>query len=665
MSETTNLQLKKHDNPTTNTNEFDIENYLNNNWDKLDTAYGNLDNNKVDKVESKDLSSNDFTNEYKQKLDELENYDDTAIKEDIEDLQNAEAEQVKKIEALQKENAEQEAEIKRLREDLKGFPSSTVEGEYITLNDSADSRFNEFKIKGNSKQKTRSGKNKLYLADVEETTNTHGITYSVKDGVITLNGTSTTPHYINFKQDSRFSLSAGTYTISTKVISGSRNESPSGKQLNTTENQLLFNGGYMEETVTNQIEGDNIEAYLSLYISGVGVFNNFKIAIQLEEGSVATEIEQYGASPSTKFPSKIQNVEGDFEINITNKNIFNCNKWLKMTQTSGYPNIVSDSDNNIEIIEETINSIKYNQKGAYYGIISEYIKVKKGETFTLSFDYSNINRLFITQYDTSKVRLKTLNTTTILDSTTFTVEENGFITIGFSYSASTPNQNIIEIKNIQLEFGNIKTDYIEYEGKKYTFPLEEGQVLAEGDYPARYGIHHKKRQIELDGTENWLLNPNALEKEINTISFLLPIDNLIQDLNKVTCMSNYFRGYIIENVWNVDIEAVWNSNSNIYIRINRNILKTENLDGFKNWLAQQKTNGTPVIVEYELATEEVEPYTDEQQAVYDEIVKTVKSYKTVTNIFSTNEVSPKFEVNYRQDIKALINSTNKAVLNNA
>lgn len=41
---------------------------------------------KVDKVEGKSLSSNDFTNEYKQKLEGLSNYDDTKIKEDIESL---------------------------------------------------------------------------------------------------------------------------------------------------------------------------------------------------------------------------------------------------------------------------------------------------------------------------------------------------------------------------------------------------------------------------------------------------------------------------------------------------------------------------------------------------------------------------------------------------
>ena len=332
MSETTNLKLKKHDNPSTNENEFDIENYLNSNWDKLDTAYGNLDNNKVDKVEGKDLSSNDFTNEYKQKLDELENYDDTAIKEDITELQNKNTEQDKEITNLQNENAEIKAENKRLREDLKGFPSNTAEGEYITLNDSADSRFNEFKIKGNSKQKTRSGKN-ILPTPLEKTKTSAGITFTINDdGSITLNGmnngtgSSSIAFYNDYQNDNNpFILKKETkYTVS---------------GMNDINVQLVFYNGTIyanlaDRTFTTTETNYSYESiYLQISKGNTTNFDNYTIYPMLEEGSVATEYEQYGASPSTKFPSKIQNVEGDFEINITNKNIFNCNKWMKMTQT--------------------------------------------------------------------------------------------------------------------------------------------------------------------------------------------------------------------------------------------------------------------------------------------------------------------------------------------
>lgn len=49
--------------------EFNIDTALNNNWDKIDSKIKKLDNNKVDKVTGKVLSSNDFTNEKNTKLD--------------------------------------------------------------------------------------------------------------------------------------------------------------------------------------------------------------------------------------------------------------------------------------------------------------------------------------------------------------------------------------------------------------------------------------------------------------------------------------------------------------------------------------------------------------------------------------------------------------------
>ena len=83
------LQLFKWDTSDENDLEqqFDIDKAMNDNWDKLDEAIEDLDTNKVDKVDGKGLSTNDFTNEDKEKLDGLENYDDTEITQEIEDIQ--------------------------------------------------------------------------------------------------------------------------------------------------------------------------------------------------------------------------------------------------------------------------------------------------------------------------------------------------------------------------------------------------------------------------------------------------------------------------------------------------------------------------------------------------------------------------------------------------
>lgn len=56
MSETTNLKLFKQDNPTTNTNNFDIEKTLNDNWDKLDENAGTT-NEKLESLEKVDSTT--------------------------------------------------------------------------------------------------------------------------------------------------------------------------------------------------------------------------------------------------------------------------------------------------------------------------------------------------------------------------------------------------------------------------------------------------------------------------------------------------------------------------------------------------------------------------------------------------------------------------------
>ena len=71
---TSNLNLFKwntQDDADLNSN-FDIESAMNDNWDKIDTAFGNLSGNKVDKEEGKGLSTEDYSTEEKEKLEGIE-----------------------------------------------------------------------------------------------------------------------------------------------------------------------------------------------------------------------------------------------------------------------------------------------------------------------------------------------------------------------------------------------------------------------------------------------------------------------------------------------------------------------------------------------------------------------------------------------------------------
>ena len=106
MSETTNLKLKKHDNVTTNTNQFDVENYMNGNWDKLDEFAGQVNG---------------------------------------------------KTAELQEATIALQAELLATKKDYEaGTLEGQEKGESLYLQDSSNARFREFGIGGNDKQATRS-----------------------------------------------------------------------------------------------------------------------------------------------------------------------------------------------------------------------------------------------------------------------------------------------------------------------------------------------------------------------------------------------------------------------------------------------------------------------------------------------------------------------------
>lgn len=68
--------------------DFNIEKALNENWDKIDNNALLLNDSKVDKIEGKGLSQEDFTTILKNKLEELKNYDDSALRQIIDDSIN-------------------------------------------------------------------------------------------------------------------------------------------------------------------------------------------------------------------------------------------------------------------------------------------------------------------------------------------------------------------------------------------------------------------------------------------------------------------------------------------------------------------------------------------------------------------------------------------------
>lgn len=518
MSETTNLKLFKHDNPATNENQFDVTKALNNNWDKIDD-FAETTNTKITENQNniKSLQTDNTTN--KQDIATLKS-DNTTNKANIKALQDDNKTNKDNIEALQQENEELKAENERLNQDLNALPSNTAEGEYITLTDSADSRFNKFKIKGNSIQ----------------------------------------------------------------------------------------NG---EPTPENLIE--------------------------------------------------IQNVKGKTTIKITNENLANINEIynnMKAFDSNSCSETVVDG---IECIEfnntsyqpiKNFNLIDYNYKvNTAYTIRGKFKKKNESDTVRLYIQviYTDGTQDLVISADNGWFELR------IVTNSSKTIKN-----IGFSYSNG--GYYYLDKSSIFIGEGNAN-DYILNQQKKIIFPLSEGQVLREGDYLADDGIHHVKGQKIVDGTENNWVYYSANDEWARPY---FQITN--KKLNESDNTNNVLCNKMAQGTWNnsrfgtinKNVVFSYSADKRISFLIKKSDLETQNVAGVQKYF--QKNN---MLIEYNLEEEVVEPYNEEQQKAYDEIVNTAKTYKTVTNIFSSNEVSPVFEVNYRKDIETMINSVNKAVLSNA
>ena len=155
MSETTNLKLFKQDNPTTNTNNFDIEKTLNENWDKLDENAGTT-NKKLESLE---------------KVDSTTSKTITAIQEE-QTTQNENIEKNAEGIAQNKKDVDEElTKIKKENSLLKSqIPEGHASGNNIHLGDSSNMDF-EWKLRGGSYQEVKPYNNLVKNADFKSDLN--------------------------------------------------------------------------------------------------------------------------------------------------------------------------------------------------------------------------------------------------------------------------------------------------------------------------------------------------------------------------------------------------------------------------------------------------------------------------------------------------------------
>ncbi len=245
------------------------------------------------------------------KGDKGDSYDDTKLKQDISDI---------------------EEELKQLQEDFyQSRIRGKVSGEYIHVEDSSGARC-VIGIKGNHKQETRQGYNKLDESTLIDAT-AEGVNISYSNGKIKIEGTCTLATGQRLVTYIPITLEQGTYLFSCfgdyeykyfTLRDNSNNYIQNLIQYNITGNQSRKIT--VTETTTYRI---------SIHILAGKVYNN-EINLMISEGTEEKDYEAFGVMPSPDYPSQIKTVGN-------NVNIFDITKY-------DYRNLVGA---NIQINDKT------------------------------------------------------------------------------------------------------------------------------------------------------------------------------------------------------------------------------------------------------------------------------------------------------------------------
>lgn len=709
MSETDFLKLKKHDNVETNTEKFDIDNYLNGNWDKI--------NENAKKVNTDISNINSKNKEQDTNIGQLQENTETSSN---------------KI-------AELEKELKEAQEDFyQNSIRGQANGEYIHVEDSSNCRA-KIKISGNSEQETRSGKNILENSD--NNVSQYGLTATIQnDGSVKISGTSTaetTKYLTNIKKVSVDLIKEGNYTISFKNSKNMNDVSIRLRKYNGTDKTEIKNiylNAINKSEVLNLkslIDTDTIEIELDVICYGNSEYN-FVLYPQLELGE-ETEYEEYGVMPSPDYPSEIEVVGSN--VNLCNGinqeyylNIYadlcgvisgNTGLIIPITEekytistqisqaryrvacikekpienssvkayngvnkdktsdnitinTSGYAYLIINATDltKIKIEKGTVatpwspygqgcvkvtkynkNIFKetYNRKdltSAYFSIVKGEGFLEKDKTYVISFDTTNNGGIvYLGEYHFQHIHTFTVKCDGTRKFFTAKAKKFGYVTDITVLKSRADTTNAYNISNVMINEYENDTDIDYVQHEEQKYIMPTQKEMLQGDY---FDFDNEE---EVHVWKKLILTGNENWKLESTGRFGI-IKSDLPEIPAATSNNNYL-GNMCNSYKESTPALTWKKvqgfcvDMSSCLRIYDDKYSTNNdLEGFKTYLKSQYDAGTPVIIYYKLQTPTRLAFTDEQKAVAKEL-NNARTYKNVTNI--TTDSKAILSLDYAKD----------------
>ncbi len=341
-----------------------------------------------------------------------------------------------------------------------------------------------------------------------------------------------------------------------------------------------------------------------------------------------------------KLPNLKVNTQYTIVIEFRNVNINKMAAGLLIGNTN--PSANSDYFNGYVSMyssnmgESVINKRIMNTLGEFKGTVAlrNFHTVYKGDKF--SYDY----RISILEGDYTNIN--------------YTYEPYG-VSPSLDYPSEIKSCGDNGTINIIID-NNIDKTAQDYQSQTYTIPVPEPlRAIGEAkDYLADDGIHRKVGKVILNGTETyWRIT------EADNYNMFYIINSNIGALNMPhKKMCNYFKytsmGFKEAEVNTLCENTAGTTIAMIIFKVEKSFANT--IEEWKLYLAEQYANGTPVILEYELAEEEIVAYTPEQKEVYDEQLQNIILFEGTNYIYCIDEIGPNLELTYIRKTDENINN---------
>ena len=443
------------------------------------------------------------------------------------------------------------------------------------------------------------GKNKFNYKKLTPTFNING---DEKEFTITAPNVGTTVYeYSGFKTSKQYTLS-GFYS-STSLDGVFRIKYSDNTY---TAIKAIYDGSAVSKTkfsVTSTVNKTIVSIQFILYGNTYDLtFYDF----QIEEGTVATPYVPYN---SLEFKVEGKNLLNLLKCSFSGCTLNSDNKSLTCNLNNQYFASIYPSGLNNWLLENKGKTITFSTgttlEGKNTGIVI-YGTRSDGST------YQEANKI-----GTGKCSITIADDFTAITS----------IELRFNRQGTTFTDTTTVINYAMLELGSTATDYEPYKSQVATFPLGEGEKLYQGSYLADDGIHHKRKQVVFDGSddERWLLY--SAYNSNGGIGYCYQIENASFALGNNTSICSHFKNVSTAYMPSTGYVGAYCDHLTVYRKYF--ISDKSTLAEWKAWLSNN-----PITVEYELAEPEIVPYTAEQQEAWNNI-RALMTYKNVTNITST------------------------------